>query len=71
MKLALRDNVLLSVVDGTVTKPNVVTDPDAYADWVSRDLKAQLQIATTLRKGALNIILQATSAKDCWDQLTA
>ena len=71
MKLALRDNNLLSVVDGTVAKPNVATDPDAYADWISRDLKAQLQIATTPHKGALNVILQATLAKDCWDQLTA
>ena len=71
MKLALQDNDLLSVVNGTVTKPNVVTDPDAYANWVSRDLKAQLQIMTMLCKGALNVILQATSAKDCWDQLTA
>ena len=43
----------------------------AYASWVSQDLKAQLQIATTLRKGALNVILQANSAKDCWDRLNA
>jgi len=67
MKLALWDSNLLSVVDGTLTKPNMATDLDTYTNRVSRDLKAQLQIATTLYKGALNIILQATSAKDCWD----
>ena len=55
MKLALRDNDLLSVVNGTVAKPNVVTDLDAYTDWVSRDLKAQLQIMTMLRKGAVKV----------------
>jgi len=71
MKLVLQDSDLLSVVDGTLPKPNVATDLDAYTSWVSRDLKAQLQIATTLRKGALNVILQANSAKDCWDRLNA
>ena len=57
MKLVLRDSDLLSVVDGTLPKPNVATDPDVYTSWVSRDLKAQLQIATMLHKGALNMII--------------
>ena len=48
MKLALQDSNLLSVVDRTLAKPNMATDPDVYANWISRDLKAQLQIVTTL-----------------------
>ena len=32
-------------------------------------MKAKLQIATTLCEGALNIILQASSMKDCWEHL--
>ena len=71
MKLALHNNDFLSVVNGTFMKPNITADLDVYIDWVSKDLKAQLQIATTLCKEALNIILQATSAKDCWNCLTA
>ena len=30
-----------------------------------------MHIATTMQKGALDLILQKTSAKDCWDKLTA
>ena len=71
MKLALQDCGLLSVVDGTFAKPDATSDPNGYADWVSSDTIAELQIATTLRKGALNVILQASSAKDCWERLFA
>ena len=71
MKLALQNCSLLSVVDGTFAKPDATADPNGYADWVSSDTKAKLQIATTLCKGALNVILQANSAKDCWEHLFA
>ena len=71
MKLALQDCGLLSVIDGTYAKPDATADPNSYADWVSLDLKAKLQIATTLHKGALNVILQASSVKDCWEHLIA
>ena len=52
-------------------KPNATTDPNGYADWVSLDMKAKLQIVTTLCKGALNVIIQANSMKDCWERLIA
>ena len=71
MKLVLQDCGLLSVVDRTYVKPDATADPNSYADWVSSDTKAKLQIATTLCKGALNIILQASSTKDCWERLIA
>ena len=71
MKLALQDSSLLSVVDGTFAKPDATADPNSYVDWVSSDTKAKLQIATTLHKGALNVILQASSTKDCWECLIA
>jgi len=69
MTMVLEENDLMSVTDGTLAKPNATTDADGYADWISRDLKARIQIATTLRNGPLNLILQAKSAKECWDKL--
>ena len=67
--MVLEDSDLMGVIDGTLMRPNVTTDPNGYADWVSRDCKAQIQIATTLHKGPLNLILQVRTAKECWDKL--
>jgi hypothetical protein len=46
-------------------------NPTGHASWNAKDLKVQIQIATTLCKGPLNLIMQATSTKDCWDKLIA
>ena len=71
MKLVLQDCSLLSIIDGTYVKLDATTDPNGYVDWISLDTKARLQITTTLCKGALNVILQASSMKDCWEHLIA
>jgi hypothetical protein len=72
MKLALQDCGLPSVINRMLAKPDATADPNGYVDWVSSDTKVKLQIATsTLHKGALNVILQATSVKDCWEHLIA
>ena len=71
MKLVLQDCGLLSIIDMTYAKPDATANPNSYMDWISLDMKAKLQIATTLHKGALNNILQASSAKDCWEHLIA
>ena len=71
MKMVLQDHDLLPVVNGTLAKPNATTDPDAYRAWIDKYLKARIQIATMLRKGPLNLIMDADSAKSCWDKLTA
>ena len=71
MKMVLQDNDLLAVTDGTLPRPNATTDAAGYESWNAKDLKARIQIATTLRKGPLNLIMQSTSAKDCWDKLIA
>ena len=48
MKMVLQDHDLLPVVNGTLAKPNATVDPDAYRAWIDKDLKARIQIATTL-----------------------
>jgi hypothetical protein len=69
MKMVLQDNNLLAIMDGTLPQPDTTADPTRHASWNAKDLKVQIQITTTLHKGPLNLIMQATSAKDCWDKL--
>ena len=69
MTLVLEDSDLMGIIDGTLAKLSTTLDPAGYADWVHRDRKARIQIATTLRKGPLNLILQIKTAKGCWDKL--
>ena len=69
MTMVLEDSDLMSIVDGTLPRPNAATHPVDHANWVSRDRKARIQIATTLRKGPLNLILQIKTSKGCWDRL--
>ena len=71
MTMVLEDNDLMGIIDGTLARPNATTNPNGYADWVSRDRKARIQIAMTLHKGPLNFILQVRMAKECWDKLAA
>ena len=69
MKMVLQDNNLLTVTDRTLPQPNATMDTARYESWNAKDLKAWIQIATTLCKGPLNLIMQSTSTKDCWDKL--
>jgi polyisoprenoid-binding protein YceI len=69
--MVLEESDLMGVVDGTLAMPNATTDPAGHADWMSKDRRARIQIATTLRKSALNLILRAKTAKECWDKLEA
>jgi len=69
MTMVLEDSDLMSIVDGTLPRPNAATHPVDHANWVSRDRKARIEIATTLRKGPLNLILQIKTSKGCWDRL--
>jgi len=63
--LVLKDSDLMGIIDGSLAKPNAITDPTGHADWIYRDRKARIQIATTLCKGPLNLILQIMTAKGC------
>ena len=56
-------------MSGTAQAPNPVADPDAHADWYSKDQEVLLQIVITLKDGPHNAILDATSSKQCWDIL--
>ena len=69
MTMVLEDSDLMGIVDSSLLRPNAAMHPADHADWVSRDRKARIQIATTLRKGPLNLILQIKNAKGCWDRL--
>src|SRR6266850_755653 len=71
MTMVLEESDLMGITDGTLTKPNTTADPSEYTDWMSKDHQACIQIATTLQKGALNLILQAKTAKECWEKLEA
>ena len=71
MKMVLQDNNLLTVMDGTLLWPNTMMDAARYKSWNAKDLKAWIQITTTLHKEPLNLIMQSMSAKDCWDKLIA
>ena len=67
----LQEGVQSQERQGWMRKIGVDHNTNGYMDWISSDMKAKLQIATTLCKGALNIILQASSIKDCWECLIA
>jgi hypothetical protein len=67
--MVLEDSDLMGIVDSSLLRPNAAMHPADHADWVSRDRKARIQIATTLCKGPLNLILQIKNAKGCWDRL--
>jgi hypothetical protein len=69
MMLLLRCCGLWDIVSSAAQAPNLTTDPDAHADWYSKDQEALLQIIVTLKDGPHNGILDATSLKQCWDML--
>ena len=69
--MVLEENDLMSVVDGSLTKPDQTANPIGHAEWMSKDRWACMHIATTVCKGALDLILKKKSAKECWDKLTA
>jgi hypothetical protein len=71
MKMILEDSDLMAVADGSLARPSATADPTGHAEWISKDRKARIQIATTLRKGPLNLILEAKTAKECWDRIVA
>ena len=69
--MVLEENDLMSVVDRSLTKPNQTANPVGHMEWMSKDWWAHMHIATTVCKGALDLILKKKSAKECWDKLTA
>jgi len=69
MVLELRG--LWGIVDGTTTKPDSSASSDDKADWASKDREARAQITLTLKDEPLNSVLTSTSAKQCWEQLSA
>jgi hypothetical protein len=71
MTMVLEENDLMTIVEGSLVKPDPTMDATGHADWMSKDRRARIQIATTLRKGVLNLILREKTAKDCWDKLAA
>ena len=69
--MVLEENDLMSIVDGSLTKPDQTADPVGHVEWMSKDWWAHMHIATTVCKGALDLILKKKSAKECWDKLIA
>jgi LTR polyprotein gag-polypeptide-like protein len=62
---------LWTTVDGTITQPAQSAPQDKWAKWSCNDCEARAQITLTLKDEPLNSVLDATTAKDCWDRLAS
>jgi len=71
VQMVLELQGLWGIVDGTTTKPDSSALSDDKADWASKDQEARTQITLTLKDELLNSVLTSTSAKQCWEQLSA
>jgi hypothetical protein len=69
MMLLLRCCSLWDIVSGMAQAPDATTEPDTHTKWYSKDQEALLQIVVTLKDRPHNVILDATSFKQCWDML--
>jgi LTR polyprotein gag-polypeptide-like protein len=67
MDLNLRN--LWGVVDGTEAKPEPSASHEERKKWGRNDLEARAQITLTLKDEPLSLVLDATTAKECWDKL--
>jgi hypothetical protein len=57
MTMVLEENDLMTIVKGSLIKPDPTVDATGHADWMLKDRRACIQISTTLHKGALNVML--------------
>ncbi|RWS21853.1 uncharacterized protein B4U80_02798 [Leptotrombidium deliense] len=64
MELFLDGNDLMAVTDGTLAKP--ATDAD---DWLKKDRKAKMLIASALEYGQLQHVVNCTTASEMWEKL--
>jgi gag-polypeptide of LTR copia-type len=62
---------LWGIIDGTTKKPDSSATAKEKADWESKDQEACMQISLTLKDEPLNSVLSVTSAKQCWEKLSA
>jgi hypothetical protein len=67
---ALRILGLWGIVNGDIPMPEPSAPSDERDEWSYKDLEAQAQITHTLNDRPLNYILDATTAKECWDKLS-
>lgn len=66
IKIALRAKEIISVMDGTETRPEAA---DTLKKWTTKDAKAQNYIVKTLDKSAIPHIMSCTSSKEMYDTL--
>jgi hypothetical protein len=59
------------IVNGNIPMPDSSAPPDERAEWSSKDLQARAQVILTLKDEPLHSVLDATTAKECWDKLSA
>jgi hypothetical protein len=69
MSLVLQQHELWDVVSGVAPAPNATADPDAYQAWARTNREALIQIMLALKEGPQQCVLDATTAKECWDTL--
>jgi hypothetical protein len=62
---------LWGIVNGDIPMPDPSAPSDERAEWSHKDLQARAQITLTVKDEPLHSILDATTAKECWDKLAA
>jgi LTR polyprotein gag-polypeptide-like protein len=62
---------LWTTVDGTISQPPLSAPPEDLAKWSHNDCEAHAQITLTLKDEPLNSVLDASTAKECWDMLAS
>jgi hypothetical protein len=67
---ALKRWGLWDIVNGDVPMPDPSAPPDERDEWSSKDEEAHSHIALTLEDRPLRYVLDATTAKECWDKLS-
>ena len=60
---------LLTLVEGTHTRPDSTVDPDAAAEWDQRNKMVQYHIYFTLSFGASSIVKGLTIASAAWSAI--
>ncbi len=68
MALSLQD--LWGVVSGMDKMPDATANPKGFAEWKSRDRKARAQITLALKDGPFYSVLDATTARECWERVS-
>ena len=69
LTLTLCNRELWTIVTGTETALDPMTDAAAHEEWCIKDQEAQLMILLALKKVGQKCVFRATTSKEYWDRL--